>query len=465
VKRFSGGVLVTLIVGGCTLGPDYQRPELPMPDAYLQTADEGATIANLPWWELFQDPELRTLIEVALEENKNLAIAAARVEEARAQFGITRADQFPDISGGASAQRGNTAELISEDLGTNTNLTVGAQLSWEIDIWGKLRRATESARAQLLATEDAQRAVTISLVAEVANTYLLLRDFDNRLLIAKRTVETRKEALEIIQARFDEGTVPLIDVNQADVELAEAQVTRASLDRQVIQTENALSILLGRNPGTITRGQALEDQVFRPDLPTGVPAELLARRPDVRQAELELAAQTARIGIAEANRLPSLNLLGQLGFVDDNINDLFDDELWNIGGDFIGPIFDAGRSKQQVEVEIARTEQLLQQFGLTVQQALREVEDALVAIRTLNESLDYRERQVASSRSAATLSRARYDGGVTSYLEVLDSDRSLFDNELAESQTRRASLQAVVDLYKALGWGWQPTGNNQPTTP
>ena len=453
--RRQGGLLLALVAGGCTLGPDYQRPELPMPDAYLQTADEGATIANLPWWELFQDPQLRSLIEVALEENKNLAIAAARVEEARAQFGVTRADQFPNVNAGTRAERGNTAELINEDLGTNTTLTLGAQLSWELDIWGKLRRATESARAQLLATEEAQRAVTITLIADVASAYLLLRDLDDRYVIAERTVETREESLGIIQARYDEGTVPLIDVNQADVELAEAQVTRSELYRRVIATENLLSILLGRNPGPISRGMPLEMQVFPPSLPTGVPAELLARRPDVRQAEQELAAQTARIGVAEANRLPSLNLLGQLGFVDDNLDDLFDTDLWNIGGEFTGPLFDAGRTKQQVEVEIARTEQLLNQYGLTVQQALREVEDALVSIRTLNEQLQYRERQVASSRSATTLSRARYDGGVTSYLEVLDSERSLFDNELAESITRRTSLDAVVQLYKALGGGWQ----------
>jgi len=456
VIRRQGGLLLALVAGGCTLGPDYQRPELPMPDAYLQTPEEGATIANLPWWELFQDPQLRSLIEVALEENKNLAIAAARVEEARAQFGVTRADQFPTVDAGTRAERGNTAELINEDLGTNTTLTLGAQLSWELDIWGKLRRATESARAQLLATEEAQRAVTITLIADVASAYLLLRDLDDRYVIAERTVATREESLGIIQARYDEGTVPLIDVNQADVELAEAQVTRSALYRRVIATENLLSILLGRNPGPISRGMPLEMQVFPPSLPTGVPAELLARRPDVRQAEQELAAQTARIGVAEANRWPSLNVLGRLGFVDDNLDDLFDTDLWTIGGELSGPLFDAGRTKQQVEVEIARTEQLLNQYGLTVQQALREVEDALVSIRTLNEQLQYRERQVASSRSATTLSRARYDGGVTSYLEVLDSERSLFDNELAESITRRTSLDAVVQLYKALGGGWQP---------
>ena len=454
--RRQGGLLLALLVGGCTLGPDYQRPELPMPDAYLQTADEGASIANLPWWELFLDPQLRALIETALEENKNLAIAAARVEEARAQLGITRADQFPNVNAGTRAERGNTAELINEDLGTNTTLTLGAQLSWELDIWGKLRRATEAARAQLLATEEAQRAVTISLIGDVASAYLLLRDLDDRLAIAERTVKSREDYLKIIQARFDEGTVPLIDVNQADVELAEAQVTRSAIERQAVNAENTLSILLGRNPSTITRGQTLDQQVFPPSLPTGVPAELLARRPDIRQAEQALAAQTARIGVAEANRLPSLNLLGQLGFVDDNLDDLFDTDLWTIGGELSGPLFDAGRTKQQVEVEIARTEQLLNQYGLAVQLALREVEDALAAIRTFNSELKFRERQVQSARSAATLSRARYDGGVTSYLEVLDAERSEFDTELAESITRRASLDAVVQLYKALGGGWQP---------
>ncbi|UCG71820.1 MAG: efflux transporter outer membrane subunit [Chromatiales bacterium] len=451
-----GGIALTLLVGGCTLGPDYQRPELPMPEAYLQTADEGASIANLPWWELFLDPQLRSLIETALEENKNLAIAAARVEEARAQLGITRADQFPNVNAGTRAERGNTAELINEDLGTNTTLTVGASLAWELDIWGKLRRATEAARAQLLATEEAQRAVTISLIGDVASAYLLLRDLDDRLAIAERTMKSREEYLVIIQARYNEGTVPLIDVNQADVELADAQVTRSAIERQVVNAENTLSILLGRNPSTITRGQTLDQQVFPPALPIGVPAELLARRPDIRQAEQALAAQTARIGVAEANRLPSLNVLGQLGFVDSNLDDLFDTDLWTIGGELSGPLFDAGRTKQQVEVELARTEQLLNQYGLQVQLALREVEDALAAIRTYNAELKFRERQVQSARSAATLSRARYDGGVTSYLEVLDSERSQFDTELAESVTRRASLDAVVQLYKALGGGWQP---------
>jgi multidrug efflux system outer membrane protein len=455
MRRWASVVLGTLLAS-CTLGPDYERPEYPMPDAFLQTADEGATIANLPWWELFRDPQLQVLIRTALEQNRDLAVAAARVEEARAQLGVTRADQFPTVNGGGSATRSNNGGAFFEDIGTDTSYSISAQASWELDIWGKLRRATESARAQLLATEEAQRAVTISLIADVASAYLRLRDLDDRRGIAERTVESREESLGIIQARFDEGTVPLIDVNQADVELAEAQVELAQVDRDSVQTENLLSILLGRNPGIITRGLSLEQQTYPPTLPVGVPAELLEQRPDIRQAEQELAAQTARIGVAEANRLPSLNLLGQIGFVNTDLDDLFDDDLWTIGGDFFGPIFDAGRTRQQVEVERARTEQLLNRYVLTIQNALREVEDSLVAIRTLKVELAARERQVASARSAASLSRARYDGGVTSYLEVLDSERSLFDAELAESITRRARLTAVVQLYRALGGGWEP---------
>ncbi|MGI9329894.1 MAG: efflux transporter outer membrane subunit [Gammaproteobacteria bacterium] len=452
-----GTLGLSLFMGGCMLGPDYDRPDYPMPSEYTQSAEAGASIANLRWWEIFEDPQLRVLIATALEENKNLAIAVARVEEARAQLGVVRADQFPNADGLGEGTRGNTNEAFDPSSGTDTTLTVGGQLSWELDIWGKLRRATESARAQLLSTEDAQRAVTISLISDVASTYLLLRDLDDRRLISQRTLDSRLEYLGIIKARYDKGTVPLIDVNQAEIELAEAAVSLASVRRDLVTTQNALSIFIGSNPGPIVRGDSLGQQTFTPELPTGVPAELLERRPDIRQAEQALAAQTARIGVAIANRLPSLNLLGQLGFVDDNLDDLFNDDLWSVGGSLTGPIFDAGRTKQQVEVERARTEQLLNEYTLTIQRALAEVDDSLAGIRTYREELAARSRQVTAARSASTLSRARYDGGVTSYLEVLDSDRSLFDAELARSITRRRSLTAIVDLYTALGGGWDPS--------
>lgn len=456
--RRCGAIALGLLAGACTVGPDYQRPELPMPETWEQSVQDGASIANLPWWDIFQDPQLQLLVATALEQNRNLAIAAARVEEARASLGVTRADQFPNVSGGASATRGNTAELINENLGTNTTLTVGAQLAWELDIWGRYRRATEAARAQLLATEEAQRAVIITLIADVADNYLLLRDLDNRIAIAGRTLESRVKSLEIIQARFDQGTVPLLDVNQADIEVADAAVTLTQLEREQVRTENSLSVLLGRNPGKVGRGDSILRQTMPPALPAGVPAEILERRPDVREAELALAAQTARIGVAEAQRLPSLGILGRIGFVDSNLDELFDNDLWSIGGDLTAPLFDAGRTRQQVAVEVARTEQLLNQYALTVQQALAEVEDSLAGIHTYRRELAARERQVDAARSAAKLSRARYDGGVTSYLEVLDSERSLFEAELAASATRRLSLVSVVQLYKALGGGWPAEG-------
>ena len=462
MMRRAGALALGLLTGACTLGPDYQRPELPMPSDYTQSVETGASLANLKWWEIFEDPQLRVLIATALEENQNLAIAVARVQEARAQLGVVRADQFPTVDGLGEGTRGNTNEAFTPDAGTETQLTIGAQLAWELDIWGKLRRATESARAQLLSTEEAQRAVTISLIADVASNYLLLLDLDARRRVSERTLESRLDSLDIIQARYDKGTVPLIDVNQADIEVADAAVALAKTERDSVRAGNALSILLGSNPGAVARGDRLKEQGFTPELPAGVPAELLERRPDIREAEQALAAQTARIGVAEANRLPSLNVLGQIGFVDDNIDDLFDDDLWSIGGNFTGPIFDAGRTKQQVEVEKARTQQLVSQYTLTVQRALAEVEDSLAGIRTFRDELSSRERQVTSARSAATLSRARYDGGVTSYLEVLDSERSLFDAELAESIARRESLTSIVQLYKALGGGWEPP---PPTSP
>ncbi len=451
------GVAVSAVLAGCAIGPDYERPEIQAPELYLQSIDEGASIANLPWWELFDDPQLDALVAAALEENKDLAIATARVEEARAQLGFVRADQFPTIDAGGSGARGEDNSL-QPGVGITERWVLAGTLSYEIDLWGRLRRQTEAARAELLATEEARRTVIITLVSDVASTYLLLRDLDARREIAERTVASREESLRIIRSRFDQGTVPLIDVNQAEIEAADAAARLAAIERDRIRAENLLSVLLGRNPGSIVRGRELREQRPPPAVPAGLPSELLERRPDVREAEQRLAAQTARIGAAQALRLPTLNLTGAFGVASSDLSDLIDSDsdLWSIGGDFFGPLFDSGRSKRRVEAEKARTEQLLRTYEQTILLALREVEDALAAVRTSQQELDARERQVAAARSAAALSRSRYDGGVTSYLEVLDSERSLFQSELVESTTRRERLVAVVGLYKALGGGWLP---------
>ncbi|MEO0998755.1 MAG: efflux transporter outer membrane subunit [Pseudomonadota bacterium] len=468
--RRGSAALLLLVLGGCALGPDYERPELDTPDGWIRPVDEGESLANAPWWELFDDPELQALIRTALEENQDLAIAASRIEEFRAALTITRANQFPtiDLSGSAgqtSPSRnnfpGNIPGLVQDDIEA---YSLSADLLFEVDLFGRLRRATEAARGELLAQEENRRAVTISLVSNVANTYMTLRDLDARFEISRRTEAARIESLNIIQARFDKGTVPLIDVNQAEIQLAIAQAAVAAAERAVTQTENLLSTLLGGNPGPITRGKALTEQVLPPAIPAGLPSELLMRRPDVLSTEAQLAAQTARIGVAQAARWPSLSLTGSLGIESQELSTLTDSDsgTWQIGAGILQPLFNSGRLSARVEVERQRTEQLVQTYEQTVQRAFREVEDALVAVRTYRAEYEARSFQVRAAKSAAVLSKARYDGGVTSYLEVLDTERSLFDAELSESSSLRLYLTSVIDLYRALGGGWSPEDESGP---
>jgi multidrug efflux system outer membrane protein len=298
----------------------------------------------------------------------------------------------------------------------------------------------------------------ITLISDVASAYVLLLDLDNRVRIAERTLDTRNNSLAIMQARFDRGTVALIDVNQAQIEMYDAQAQLAALQRQDVQAENLLSVLLGQHPGAILRERRDIYTMQALKVPAGLPSELLQRRPDVRVAEQQLAAQTARIGVAEAIRFPSLSLTGSLGLASDELSGIFssDNKTWGLGAGLIAPVFNAGRNKRRVEVEVARTEQALLNYEETVLQALREVEDSLISVHTFDEEILARENQQKAAQSAAMLSRARYDGGVTSYLEVLESERSLFGAELLASSTRREQLVSYITLYKALGGGWTP---------
>jgi len=456
-------IAVLAVLAGCTLGPDYHRPEIETPEQFQQRINAGASIANLPWWELFQDPQLQRLITVALKENKDLAIATARVEETRARLGFVRADQYPQVNGIGEIGRGNTGEQFAPGIGVQDRYYLSAQMSYEVDLFGKLRRQTEAAQQELLASEDARRTVLTALVAEVASTYFLLRDLDERRDIAARTLAARSELTRINRERFEKGTIPKIDLNQAQIQEADSAAALASLERQVVQAENLLSILLGRNPGKIARGATVEDQAMPPAVPAGLPSELLQRRPDVLAAERTLAAQTARIGIAEALRFPSLSLTANAGVASTELSDLTDSDafIWDIGANLLAPIFNAGKNKRRVEVEVARTRQLASQYELTVLQAFREVDDSLIAIRTLRNEITARDAQRQAARSAAFLSQARYNGGVTSYLEVLIANTSLFDAEIAAVATRRQLLVAIVDLYKALGGGWMVDGGEQ----
>jgi len=453
-----GIAALILLLSGCMLGPDYQAPEIDTPDQFLEAGASGESIVNLKWWELFDDPAMNELIAVALEENRDLAIAFSRIEEARARYGFERSDLFPTLGGGASFNRGNTFPGQNVPTGSVQDLYVFAgQLNYEADIFGKVRRSTRAARAELLATEEAARAVMIALIADVASSYLLLRDLDTRLEISRRTVQTRQTSLAIIQARYDNGIVPLLDVNQAEIEEADAAAQIASFERGIIETENLINVLVGRNPRPVLRERNRELQMSPPEVPAGLPSELLVRRPDVRQAEQSLSAQTERIGAAVAMRFPTLSLTGVLGLASNDLSDLTSGnaKIWSVGAGLFAPIFDAGKNKRRVEVERAKTEQALNRYEQTILQALREVEDALAGIRTYHDEATARHRQATAARSASTLSRARYDGGVTSYLEVLESDRSLFRAELAESEVRREQLVSVIELYKALGGGWE----------
>jgi multidrug efflux system outer membrane protein len=453
-----GIAALILLLSGCMLGPDYQAPEIDTPDQFLEAGASGESIANLKWWELFDDPAMNDLITLALEENRDLATAFSRIEEARARYGFERSDLFPTLGGGVQFNRGNTFPGQNVPIGSVQDLYVfGGQLSYEADLFGRVRRSTRAARAELLATEEAARAVMIALIADVASSYLLLRDLDTRLEISQRTVLTRQASLAIIQARYDNGIVPLLDVNQAEIEEADAAAQIASFERAIIETENLINVLVGRNPRPVLRERNRELQMSPPEVPAGLPSELLVRRPDVRQAEQSLSAQTERIGAAVAMRFPTLSLTGVLGLASNDLSDLNsgDAKIWGVGAGLFAPIFDAGKNKRRVEVERAKTEQALNRYEQTILQALREVEDALAGIRTYHDEATARHRQATAARSASMLSRARYDGGVTSYLEVLESDRSLFRAELVESEVRREQLVSVVELYKALGGGWE----------
>lgn len=455
--RLALGLLLPAVVTGCALGPDFSRPEVAQPGAFRESA-AGESIANLPWWQVFDDPVLQELVRTALAENQDVQIAASRVEEAAASLGFVRAEQFPAFGIGAGAARAGTSEQVDGLPGTTaSDFTAYANVSWEVDLWGRLRRSTESARAELLATEAARQGVTISVVAAVADLYFQLRDLDRRLEISERTLASRRDSLDLIRTRFNGGIVSELDVRQAEIEEATAAAAVPAFERNIVAVENALSVLLGRPPGPIARGQPLDAGRIPDTAPAGLPSELLNRRPDVREAEELAHAQMARVGIAEALRLPTLTLTGATGLESSDLDNLGDSGagFWSIGGNLVGPLFEFGRNVRRVEVEKARTEQAILRYESTVLNAYRDVDDALEALQTGAAEYEARRRQVESARAAAVLSRARYDGGVTSYLEVLDIERSLFSAELQASSTLQQRYAALVQLYKALGGGWE----------
>ena len=457
-------LIVVLSTVGCKMGPTISNIEVEEYKKYVgtdstftvitDTTETADSLLALRWWEMFNDTVLDTLIYTALENNKDVKIAAAKVLESRAALGYTRADMYPKI--GYQAQIGRRNSLGSMQLpAPGNNLYGGANLSWEIDFWGKYRRANEAAKADFFGTEFAQRSVQIEMITAVAQTYFKLLDFRLRLEISEKTVDLRDSSLVIIQAKFDGGVVAEIDLNQAQVQKEIAEAAVPLYKRSVIKTEYALSILLGENPHNIMIGKSLLEQDTLVNIPLGLPSDILTNRPDILLAEQQLYSQNAKIGIAVAERFPSISLTGMFGGATSDLTSFNTiSAAWSLGGDLLGPLFYFNKRKRKVEIERARTEQVLYAYEKAVISAFQEVESSLTDITTLREELKARENHVIAALNAQMLAQKRYDGGVTSYLELLEMQRQAFDAELGHSKTLQELLSSYVLLYKSLGGGW-----------
>lgn len=462
-------VALLLLTAGCTLGPDYARPELPLPEGWRDVSPgEQTSLANTPWWEVFKDPELVKLIGIALEENKDLKIAVERIEEARAIYGFTKADLYPKIdaqasAGSVQASRQGIPNIPAGLDNQNELYTVGATMFWELDFFGRIRRATEAELAQLYATEQARRAVVLTLVSEVARAYVELRDFDRRLEISRRTLESRVQYVGLARDRFEGGLTSELDWRQAEAEMHRTASLVFDFERLVRQKENELSTLLGRNPGGIPRGRALEELELPAAVPAGLPSELLDRRPDLRQAEEQLVSANARIGSAKALLYPSIALTGSFGWESTELGDLFESpaQSWSIGANLLQPIFNAGQNQRRVEVTESQQRQALYAYERSVLQAFREVEDSLVGFRQAGLRRASEGQRVTAERKVVDLAELRYRGGVAAYLEVLDAQRSLFDAELEETSALRDEVVGLIQIYKALGGGWPQSAESE----
>ncbi len=457
------GVMVltlTFTLLGCMVGPNYQRPREEVPPSWRFEEKEAEDLANTTWWKQFQDPVLDELIQVALRENKDVLIAAAAVEQFLGQYRTTRAALFPQVSAGGEAGRSRSTARGPVPLSPameNPADTYQVFLngSWEIDLWGKLRRATEAARANLLSTEEGRRTVILTLVTSVANSYVNLRDLDQQLVIARSTAKSREESYNLFKDRFEGGVISELELSQVKSLYEEALATIPFIQKSVLQQENAMRVLLGKNPGAIPRGKTIDELVL-PAVPAGLPSTLLTNRPDIRQAEQNLIAANASIGVAKAQYFPTISLTGLFGYSSVELSDLFTGpaRVWSYTAPVAAPIFTGGAIAGQVKAAQAVQQQALLKYQQTIQNAFREVEDGLADQGNSREQLAAQGRQVEALRNYAELARLRFDNGYTSYLEVLDAERSLFNAELSQAQTKGVLFQALVNLYKAMGGGW-----------
>jgi outer membrane protein, multidrug efflux system len=452
---------LVVIVSGCTVGPNYKRPNVDVPTTYRaapanDTATDATALGEAKWWAVFQDEELQNLIRVALQQNFDLRVAATRVLQAQAQLGITRADQFPTLSGGAALNTSRQPASVLFHGFEETTGQISLSASWELDFWGKYRRATEAARANLLASEWGRRAVVNAVISDVATAYFELRALDLQLEISKQTLASRQDSLKLEQALEQNGSTSLVDVRQSEQLVYTASETIPNIERQVQQDENLINTLLGRNPGPVNRGRKLTEQPHPPSIPPGLPSALLERRPDIQQAEAQLIAANAQIGVAKAAFYPDIALTGDSGYQTLALTKLFTgpSSFWTVGPTLTVPIFTAGKLRSNVKLTEAQQQQALLTYQQTIQQAFRDVSDSLIAYQKNREFREQQELLTASAEDSAKLAEIRYQAGVTSYLEVLTNDTNYFAAQLNLAQAQQNELTALVQVYNALGGGW-----------
>jgi outer membrane protein, multidrug efflux system len=465
------GIVVVLFLSGCLRSPGFQRPTVDVPTQWRTPVAQTESLADMTWWEYYQDSVLTNLLATALANNTELRIASARVEEAMGGYRAQRSFLFPSVNGSAAWTRGRVGDLPPAPGTTSGQFDVFGLLSYEVDLWGRLRRLSEAERARVLGSEEARRTVQIALIANVATTYFSLRALDRQLEIARETYASRTEILELTRYRFNaedglgQGISSELDVRQAETQVHTARSTIASLQRAIGQTENALRFLVGAYPGAIPRGQTLQAQWQPSDLPAGLPSELLLRRPDISAAEQQLLAAEADIGAARAAYFPTISLTAALGVQSLELEDLFStgtSRAWRFAPQLVAPIFNAGRIRAGVQVASARQQSAIAAYEQSILNAFREVDDALTAITHLREQLAADEANVEAEQRRFELSRLRYEEGISSYSDLLDAQRFLFNAELSAVQTRNELLAATAQLYKALGGGVTVDAPNPP---
>jgi multidrug efflux system outer membrane protein len=456
MTRLSGVLLGTCVLAGCAVGPDYHRPVVQAPPAFRFQGGEAGALANTAWWGQFHDPALNELIAVALRENKDVQIASARIEQYLGVLASTRASMLPQVGAGVGANRGRQPAGIFQSIEPVLNQYEAAlSTSWELDLFGKRRRETEAAHAQVLASAEGRRATVLFLVSSVASSYIGLRELERQLQIARDTAESRLHSFELFRDRFEGGTVSELELAQAKSEYEAAQVEIPRLQAQIGLQEDALSVLLGRNPGPIRAGQPLQALAL-PAVPAGLPSELIERRPDLRQAEQQLVAANALIGAARAQYFPTISLTGLFGSASTQFSNLFTGpaKIWSYGLGVSAPIFTGGGIAGQVKQAEAQQQEALLNYQKAIQVAFQEVSDALLTHAKARDQLAIQNQQLGTLRNYLDLARLRYDEGYTSYIEVLDAERNLFNAEVAQAQTQSVVYVSLVNLYKAMGGGW-----------